>query len=152
MRIVLLIFFGLLSCDRMQEAPYSIQELSRCYGDQSLTVDKLYSQLLGRWAWEFVKCGGCDGFSSDTEEAGLEVVFDQENNIEMFRDGSLIYEGEWQLLPSHENGFYNLTIIPFFIISEHVGLGGNIITCEDNLLFFGSAGDGYDNFFQRVSL
>ncbi|MFZ1808889.1 MAG: hypothetical protein WAU36_16780 [Cyclobacteriaceae bacterium] len=152
MRITLFILLALLSCDRIKDAPYSIQDLASCYRDQSFTNENLTSKLLDRWAWKFVMCGGCEGYASDTEEKRLEIELGQENLLEIYRAGNLIYQGEWRLEPSFQNGYFRLIMDPFYAIGPHVGLHGDIIICDNDLLFFGSATDGFDNFFQRIVL
>lgn len=152
MRRLVYLFVIFLSCDKTVDIPYSLSDLKNCYKQQSYNDQSLKSKLIGRWAWKFVQCGGCEEFHSDSEEKDLEVAFNQDNLIEIYRHENLIYEGEWLLEPSPEEGYYRMIINPSFTINLHVGLYGDIIVCEDDLLFYISYVDGYDNYFKRIVL
>ncbi|PHN05029.1 hypothetical protein [Flavilitoribacter nigricans] len=138
--LLLLIVF-LPACQEETALPYSIEGAYNCYQDETWTLESVDDALIGEWDHVYYSC-----YSGEMEEipvGDLRLVFKENHELEIYRDGLLDRQDTWEVIPRGSENFALTTsqIQPW--------LNGDIVICEDLLVFFESYIDGCDNYFER---
>lgn len=137
--IFLLIF--LPACREEAPLPYLLETTYNCYQDQSWTTATVETAIIGEWERVYFSC-----FSGEMGEVGpdeLTLYLMADRKLEIYRNGLPDRTDTWEIVPRGSENFELKTsqIQPW--------LKGDIVICDDLLLFFESYIDGCDNYFEK---
>lgn len=140
-KCLLLLILFLPACQEDVVLPYSIEGAYNCYQDQSWTATSVDAALVGEWDRVYYSC-----YSGEMDEIAigeLRLVLTDDHQLEIYENGLLERTDSWEVIPRGNENFELKTsqILPW--------LNGDIVICEDLLVFFESYIDGCDNYFEK---
>ncbi|MCB0630687.1 MAG: hypothetical protein R2824_07570 [Saprospiraceae bacterium] len=130
------------TCQQDEILPYSIEGAYNCFQESNWTTDSVDAALLGSWEWVYYSC--YSGEMEETEAGELLLKFYSDHQLEIYRNGLLDRVDTWKVI---ERGSENFELETDLI---HPWLNGDIVICDELLVFFNSYIDGCDNFFEKV--
>ena len=140
-KCLLFLILFLPACQEDVVLPYSIEGAYNCYQDQSWTATSVDAALVGEWDRVYYSC-----YSGEMDEIAigeLRLVLTDDHQLEIYENGLLERTDSWEVIPRGNENFELTTsqILPW--------LNGDIVICEDLLVFFESYIDGCDNYFEK---
>jgi hypothetical protein len=139
--IILSLFFVLaLSCQK-DNVEISLKYFSDCHHSQNFDSLAVFNKLIGTWQLESYFCF----WSGIAYKADKEVIvsFSSEGKYNVHVDSKLTTTGNWELKKS-DTDVFELEMDP---TSPY--LYGNILYCDQKVMFSNSPVDGCDNLFYR---
>jgi hypothetical protein len=140
-RPLLLLILLLPSCQEDVVLPYSIEGAYNCYLDQSWTATSVDAALIGEWDRVYYSC--YSGEMEETAKGELQLILTDDHQLEIYQNGLLERTDTWEVIPRGSENFELKTS------QIHPWLNGDIVICEELLVFFESYIDGCDNYFER---
>lgn len=121
--------------------PYNIEGAYNCYQEQSWTNSSIDAALTGEWDRVYYSC-----FSGEMDEppiGELRLVLTEEHQLEIYKNGLLERTDTWEVIPRGNENFELKTT------QNHPWLNGDIVICDNLLVFFESYISGCDNYFEK---
>lgn len=121
--------------------PYSIEGAYNCYQDESWTAASVETAIIGEWERVYYSC--YSGEMGEIPAGELLLILHENHELEVYQDGLLERTDTWEVVPRGSENFELKTsqILPW--------VNGDIVICDDLLVFFESYISGCDNFFER---
>jgi hypothetical protein len=139
-----LIFLG-CNDDDIDQRPMSINEISNCYKQQEWNENKIAEELKGKWQWIYTENFWSPDKGRNTENEKLIVEFNSDTTLKVHINNELNDSTRWFVLPLTNSDLYVLELE-----KPIQQLYGQILFCENILMFFDSYRDGTDNYFRKV--
>lgn len=139
--LFLVFILALPACQEDEILPYSIEGAYNCYQSDTWTTSTVEAALIGEWDRVYYSC-----YSGEMEEISigeLLLVLTDKHELEIYQNGLLERTDSWEVVPRGSENFELKTDL------SHPWLNGDIVVCEDLLVFFESYIDGCDNFFEK---
>lgn len=128
-------------CQEDVVLPYSLEGAYDCYQGQPWTAASIDAALTGAWDRVYYSC-----YSGEMETiplGELRLVLREDHQLEIYQDGLLERTDSWEV---ESRGSENFTLKTTQILPW---LNGDIVICDDLLVFFESYTSGCDNYFER---
>ena len=139
-----LIFLG-CNDDDIDQRPMSINEISSCYKQQEWNENKIAEELKGKWQWIYTENFWSPDKGRNTENEKLIVEFNSDSTLKVHINNELNDSTRWIVFPLTNSDLYVLELE-----KPIQQLYGQILFCENILMFFDSYRDGTDNYFRKV--
>jgi len=139
--------FILISCSDQDvinpDPPISKSELSLCHNNLSWDEMSLANALIGEWQWVFQDCPGDSSLDSDSASSNISVEFNSDLTLTIKENGTVIESMTWEVSATPNYEFFVTTS------SFNQQIGGDMLLCDDILLFGKSQLDICDHYFER---
>lgn len=137
----LLIIILVPACQEDEVLPYSLEGTYNCYQSETWTAASVDAALIGEWDRVYYSC--YSGEMEETSIGELLLVLTEDHELEIYQNGLLERTDTWEVVPRGSENFELKTNL------IHPWLNGDIVICDDLLVFFESYIDGCDNYFER---
>ena len=119
------------------------KKLWKCYDSENYDSLKLASKLVGSWEW-ISEYNIWAGITTEADKA-VHITMTPSGGFSVTENSIIVTQGNWQL--NHIGGSsFVLELDP----QAKDYFYGNIILCDDDLLFYSSPTDGPDYLFVRM--
>ncbi len=136
-----LIFLG-CNDDDIDQRPMSITEISNCYKQQEWNENIITEELMGKWQWFYTENFWSPDKGRNTENEKLIVEFNSDSTVKVQINNEFHDSTRWIVVPLTNSDLYVLELE-----KPIQQLYGQILFCENILMFFDSYRDGTDNYF-----
>ena len=144
--ITLLLSLALFGCEKQKtpHPPKSLEDMHSCQHNKEWSTKSLRDSLVGKWRWLYTQNFWAPEAAHYTTNQELFIRFRSDSLLHVTAQGDTLHTTKWQVI-LNRNDSYELGLQ-----EPHQYLYGNILICEDLLLFNNSYVDGSDNFFERI--
>jgi len=142
----LLLTIALFSCEKQNnpQPPLSLEDMHSCHQKKDWHAELLRDSLLGEWRWLYTQNFWAPEAAHYTTNQEVFISFRPDSLLHIVVREDTLHTTKWQVSLRRTN-MYQLVLE-----EPHQYLHGDIVLCEDLLLFNNSYVDGSDNFFERV--
>ncbi len=144
--ISLLFAIAMLSCEqqKLPHPPKTLEDMHSCYQNKAWNEISLRDSLIGEWRWLYTQNFWAPEAAHYTTNQDVCITFRSDSLLHVITQGDTLHTTKWEIMLKQNNN-YELALE-----APHQYLHGNILLCEDLLLFNNSYVDGSDNFFERT--
>lgn len=144
-RILILVIIGCCACSTSNNASAwnnQMDQMYQCHADAALDSSQMAQELVGTWAWKFVRSTSWSYYESETDFAGFELFIENDGTFSMNMADTLTVSGTWAL----ENSWTTFTLNSQTYVPT---LWGDLLYCDPYLMFYSSPADGPDNLYLK---
>lgn len=136
---VLSCLFIFNSCQKKKTIDKNLGRIWQCSKTNAPDSVSVAAQLTGAWKWVEMSSEKCTKKANQT----VLLMFDKNGTYQISEDAKATITGTWTLRPSDDHVFSLTISTPSFFCQ------GQVLICDDELLFYGSDKDGSDQLFIR---
>lgn len=144
---VLLSVFIYIGCDDedIAQRPVSLEKMSNSYHQNEWNENIIAEELTGKWQWIYTENFWAPDEGQNTENENRVIEFLSDSTLHVFVNDELVESTRWIVIPVNSSDLFKLEL------DEPVQhLYGQILICDNTLLFFDSYRDGTDNYFRKI--
>lgn len=144
-RILLPMVIGCSACSPSNNTSAwndQMDQMYQCHTDAALDSSQLAQELVGTWAWKFVRSTSWSYYESESDYADFELIVENDGTFSMNMADTSTVSGTWAL----ENSWTTFTLNSQPYVPT---LWGNLLYCEPYMMFYSSPADGPDNLYER---
>jgi len=127
-----------------QEPPVTVPDMLACHRTATWDSAAIHDKLLGKWEWEYIRCFWSQEKGNYDDFEGLVIEFKEDSTLEVEENGQITQTSTWKVEKLYD-GNHRIATDPIMLL-----LPGQILFCEDRVLFNDSYVDGCDNYYQRI--